>query len=128
LACDHLKTRVRARADALARAPPAHVYVRMNVRHNICGVVRCSVLQCVTVCCSVLQCVVVCCSLQGSQRIETLGHNLCVCTACACVFKYVCMIIRNYVCVAVRCSVLQCVAICKVIRRLKNESLDLPEQ
>jgi len=55
-----------------------------------CGVVCCSVLQCVAVCCSVLQCIAMCCSVLP-----------CVAVCC-----------RALQCVAVYWSVLHCVAVC----------------
>ena len=92
--------------------------------------VYCSVLQCVAACCSVLQCVAVCCSVLQCEMFEgthglggvlwDMAHVwdmmyipvsvqfLCavvccsVCAVCCSVFQYV----------AVRCSMVQCAAVC----------------
>jgi len=73
--------------------------------------VCCSKLQWVVVCCSVLQCVAVCCS-EPIQHADGRGDEDCQIRLlqCAAVCAAVCCSVLKRV--AVRYSVLQCVAVC----------------
>jgi len=86
--------------------------------------VCCSVLQCVAVCCSVLQCAIVCCSASHFPHSPRLSHfqgrtGAAGVMQCVVVGWLQCVAVCCSELFAVYCSVLQCVAVCRIFRILR---------
>jgi len=90
-----------------------------------CVTVRRDVLQCVAAwaCCSALQCVALCCSTSHSSRHRNDATYHAVFERSASLCVAVCCSVLTPECVAVYCSALQCVAVCRSASRSSRATL-----
>jgi len=85
--------------------------IHKSTEEHICGVVCCSVLQCVAVCCSVLQCVAVCCSVSLIHTHALIHKSSFPSPFLSVLMSLIHKSTEEHICRVVCCSVLQCVAV-----------------